>query len=78
MKVIHNGELMADLPVDKLTDEAPLYSRPMAAPERSCESRSRIDPFDEKLDDTQILKTILKTLAEVAKYLFETFGLRTI
>ncbi|MDH3493651.1 MAG: AIR synthase related protein, partial [Acidobacteriota bacterium] len=31
-KVLHNGELMADLPVDKLTDEAPLYERPMAKP----------------------------------------------
>jgi phosphoribosylformylglycinamidine synthase len=29
LKVFHNGELMADLPVDKLTDEAPKYNRPM-------------------------------------------------
>jgi phosphoribosylformylglycinamidine synthase len=29
LKVFHNGELMADLPVDKLTDEAPKYERPM-------------------------------------------------
>ena len=29
LKVFHHGELMADLPVDKLTDEAPKYNRPM-------------------------------------------------
>ena len=29
LKIIHNGELMADLPVLALTDEAPKYSRPM-------------------------------------------------
>ncbi|MEZ5308496.1 MAG: phosphoribosylformylglycinamidine synthase subunit PurL [Pyrinomonadaceae bacterium] len=32
-RVFHNGELMADLPVDKLTDEAPIYLRPMTEPE---------------------------------------------
>ena len=40
LKIFHNGELMADLPVDKLTDEAPKYSRPM----REVESReSRVE-----------------------------------
>jgi len=29
MRVIHNGELMADIPVAALTDEAPRYERPM-------------------------------------------------
>jgi len=33
LKVFHKGELMADLPVDKLTDEAPKYERPMVAPD---------------------------------------------
>ncbi len=32
LRVIHNGELMADLPVDKLTEEAPLYQRPQDKP----------------------------------------------
>lgn len=32
LKIMHNGELMADLPVLALTDEAPKYERPMAAP----------------------------------------------
>jgi phosphoribosylformylglycinamidine synthase II len=32
MRVIHNGETVADIPVSALTDEAPLYERPMAEP----------------------------------------------
>lgn len=35
LKIYHQDELMADLPVDKLTESAPLYSRPMAKPESS-------------------------------------------
>jgi phosphoribosylformylglycinamidine synthase II len=32
MRVIHEGETVADIPVAALTDEAPLYERPMKAP----------------------------------------------
>ncbi|MEO7659340.1 MAG: phosphoribosylformylglycinamidine synthase subunit PurL, partial [Pyrinomonadaceae bacterium] len=32
LKIMQNGELMADLPVMALTDEAPKYNRPMAKP----------------------------------------------
>jgi phosphoribosylformylglycinamidine synthase subunit PurL len=32
MRVLHNGETVADIPVSALTDEAPLYERPMAGP----------------------------------------------
>jgi phosphoribosylformylglycinamidine synthase len=32
MRVIHNGETVADIPVSALTDEAPRYQRPMAGP----------------------------------------------
>ena len=38
LRIIHNGELKADLPVQALTDEAPKYNRPMqprAEPETS-------------------------------------------
>jgi phosphoribosylformylglycinamidine synthase len=31
MRVMHNGETVADIPVSSLTDEAPLYQRPMRA-----------------------------------------------
>jgi phosphoribosylformylglycinamidine synthase subunit PurL len=34
LKIYHNGKLKADLPVDKLTDSAPLYNRPMVAPKK--------------------------------------------
>jgi phosphoribosylformylglycinamidine synthase II len=32
MRVLHNGETVADIPVSALTDEAPRYERPMTAP----------------------------------------------
>ena len=32
MRVLHKGETVADIPVAALTDEAPLYERPMAKP----------------------------------------------
>jgi phosphoribosylformylglycinamidine synthase subunit PurL len=35
MQVIHNGEMVADIPVQSLTDEAPRYERPMSAPTRT-------------------------------------------
>src|SRR2546423_1927810 len=34
MQVVHNGEMVADIPVAALTDEAPRYERPMAEPEK--------------------------------------------
>ena len=33
MRVLHRSELVADIPVAALTDEAPLYERPMKSPE---------------------------------------------
>jgi len=35
MQVFHNGEMVADVPVAALTDEAPRYERPMAAPKNA-------------------------------------------
>jgi phosphoribosylformylglycinamidine synthase II len=35
MRVIHEGETVADIPVAALTDEAPLYERPMTAPSQT-------------------------------------------
>jgi phosphoribosylformylglycinamidine synthase len=32
MQVVHNGEMVADIPVAALTDEAPRYERPMVQP----------------------------------------------
>lgn len=59
-KVLHNGELMADLPVDKLTDEAPLYDRPKTAHDTSGMAKKPL-PSNEDLDSRD-LKEDLKTL----------------
>jgi phosphoribosylformylglycinamidine synthase len=49
LKIFHNGELMADLPVDKLTDEAPKYNRPMA---QINESRNVFNFYTDVFDDS--------------------------
>src|SRR5438105_5037176 len=38
MRVTHNGEIVCDVPVKALTDEAPIYERPMRTAVRSQES----------------------------------------
>ncbi|MCW5960128.1 MAG: phosphoribosylformylglycinamidine synthase subunit PurL [Pyrinomonadaceae bacterium] len=40
LKIFHHGELMADLPVDRLTASAPKYSRPIAPPVRDSKTNS--------------------------------------
>src|SRR5260370_5972112 len=35
MRVTHNGEVVCDVPVKSLTDEAPIYERAMKAPDQS-------------------------------------------
>src|SRR4029079_16021247 len=35
MQVVHDGEIVADIPVEALTDEAPKYERPMSVPPRA-------------------------------------------
>ncbi len=47
LKIYHHDELMADLPVDKLTESAPKYNRPMAAPQSS-EFRVQSSELEEK------------------------------
>jgi phosphoribosylformylglycinamidine synthase subunit PurL len=49
LKVFHKGELMADLPVDKLTDEAPKYQRPMSPPVREGEKGRKGERESDKL-----------------------------
>ncbi len=41
LKIYHHGVLEADLPVDKLTDSAPLYHRPMKSPKPQIKKRFR-------------------------------------
>jgi phosphoribosylformylglycinamidine synthase subunit PurL len=38
MQVVHNAEMVADIPVSALTDEAPRYERPMEEPKRKNQS----------------------------------------
>ncbi len=65
LKIFHNGEMVADLPVDKLTDEAPRYERPMRATRRrgDAETReSRITNYElrnDVKDQTDALKMLL-------------------
>jgi phosphoribosylformylglycinamidine synthase len=75
IKVIHNGELMADLPVDKLTDEAPLYERPMAAPEVDPEAPNPIADADlVSRNNTKDLETLLKAPNICSKhFVFEQY-----
>ncbi|QQS39927.1 MAG: phosphoribosylformylglycinamidine synthase subunit PurL [Acidobacteriota bacterium] len=70
LKVIHHGELMADLPVDKLTDEAPRYERPMEAPayasvgrdERAAKWKARAQEARHgERDLLQVLETLLSS-----------------
>ncbi len=52
MRVLHNGETVADIPVAALTDEAPLYERPMAKPSfKSQVSSSRFEEQSTKNKD---------------------------
>jgi phosphoribosylformylglycinamidine synthase II len=63
LKIFHNGELMADLPVDKLTDEAPKYKRPMSA--RIQNSKFKIQNYADRkpktADQTEALKMLLQS-----------------
>jgi len=43
MRVVHNGETVADIPVSALTDEAPLYQRPLASPKTKVPTRTSTD-----------------------------------
>lgn len=48
MQVVHNGEMVADIPVEALTDEAPRYERPLSAPVRSADQT-----FADKVQSTK-------------------------
>ncbi|HLM00414.1 MAG TPA: phosphoribosylformylglycinamidine synthase subunit PurL [Pyrinomonadaceae bacterium] len=64
LKVFHNGNLEADLPVDAVTDEAPKYERPMDGSKFKVQSskfkarrRNNLEP--ETLNFEQVLKKLL-------------------
>jgi len=55
MQVIHNGETVADIPVEALTDEAPKYERPMRAPIRSAVETPKLESQDLNADLMKLL-----------------------
>jgi phosphoribosylformylglycinamidine synthase len=76
MRVSHNGETVCDVPVRGLTDEAPLYERPMAPSPRSkvkspksdelaadLSRAPEIDNQSTKIKDQNFNQTLLRLLA---------------
>src|SRR5687768_18183186 len=55
MQVIHNGETVADIPVEALTDEAPKYERPMRAPVQSAVETPKLESQDLNADLMKLL-----------------------
>jgi phosphoribosylformylglycinamidine synthase subunit PurL len=64
MRVIHNDETVADIPVSALTDEAPLYERPMkrSSPTSNVQ-RSTSEDQSTKHKDQSLNDALLKLLA---------------
>jgi phosphoribosylformylglycinamidine synthase len=58
MQVIHNGETVADIPVEALTDEAPRYERPMA-PRKFEPVQGRVFSATDSTDNTDALRLLL-------------------
>ncbi|MEJ7701277.1 MAG: AIR synthase-related protein [Pyrinomonadaceae bacterium] len=60
LKIFHNGEMVADLPVDALTDEAPKYERPMDGSKSKVQSpKSKVQSPKPKANYEQSLKMLL-------------------
>jgi phosphoribosylformylglycinamidine synthase len=61
MQVVHNGEMVADIPVSALTDEAPRYERPMVKPKTGEQSPKSGVHKEHKGDHTKDLLTLLSS-----------------
>jgi phosphoribosylformylglycinamidine synthase len=60
MQVIHNGTMVADIPVEALTDEAPKYQRPMVQAVRTGQAPNQNQSTKtEDRDNTEALLTLL-------------------
>lgn len=69
LKITHNGELKADMPVLALTDEAPKYNRPMAdSPVRNTNSDVFADKTPVTADGTEALKLLLASSNIASKH----------
>jgi phosphoribosylformylglycinamidine synthase len=60
MRVIHEGQTVADIPVSALTEEAPLYKRPMAPPQSRVHSpQSEVQkPIKDQNHDDALIKLL--------------------
>ncbi len=56
MQVVHNGETVANIPVEALTDEAPRYERPMVAPAKQ-------EPQIKQIESTDLTSDLLRLLS---------------
>jgi phosphoribosylformylglycinamidine synthase len=56
MQVVHNGEMVADIPVEALTDEAPRYERPMAPAQQQ-------EPQITPIESTDLTSELLRLLS---------------
>ena len=61
MQVLHNGQMVADIPVEALTDEAPRYERPMTFSFKESATMSIISERRKGQDLTQNLLTLLSS-----------------
>jgi phosphoribosylformylglycinamidine synthase subunit PurL len=59
LRIIHNGVLEADLPVQALTDEAPKYERPMAESVTADRPEPGYIADAKEVDSTEALRTLL-------------------
>ena len=57
MQVVHNGETVADIPVEALTDEAPRYERPMSPRAKQEPQITRIESADLGSDLVRLLSS---------------------
>jgi phosphoribosylformylglycinamidine synthase len=57
MQVVHNGEMVADIPVEALTDEAPRYERPMSAPSLAETHAPKLESNDLNADLLRLLSS---------------------
>ncbi|HEV8204486.1 MAG TPA: phosphoribosylformylglycinamidine synthase subunit PurL, partial [Pyrinomonadaceae bacterium] len=57
MQVVHNGEMVADIPVEALTDEAPKYERPMSVPTKQQPQIAPIESTDFNSDLLRLLSS---------------------
>ena len=57
MQVVHNGETVADIPVEALTDEAPRYERPMTPATKLEVQSTKLESNDAQADLLKLLSS---------------------